>query len=472
MNMKIFKGAILGILACMLLTAVNAQAKWWIFGTSEEPVSINYLYINNMSYDEMAPKVTLFRETLPEGQIEIKGKATVKKGTIGSVRVSTDGKATWQEAQLAEGGAFQYRFRPEVGKTYVVYVEIMDTRGVTNEIEATRKEIALSDRNVLASVKEVLDAMVDAYRNRNATKFMAYVSDDFRGDASNLDRAVRKDFSYFDNIDLKFTVSNIVTDAKGLVYVALNFSRFLSSTKTGRSVSDRGLTEFVFKQANGGPRVYSMKNPLLFGMTDAGNVATGTTKQLSAEPIIIVDDRGNVARVPGSLYDKLAGSDSLKITANLDGTTTITTDDATVKVNQQGTVVSACGGRAESGNRELVVPGHPPRGFQFATGEVVNYDGGDFMATGGTTGKVYVFLASGVTYRDLGNVALASVSEAPATGYTAPGASFYLFEGKTYAFRLANGKYGLMEIKNVIAVGPYVTVLFDYKYQPDGSRCF
>ncbi len=44
----------------------------------------------------------------------IKGKATVKTGTIASVRVTLNNKETWQDATLSEDGAFEFRFRPEL----------------------------------------------------------------------------------------------------------------------------------------------------------------------------------------------------------------------------------------------------------------------------------------------------------------------------------------------------------------------
>jgi hypothetical protein len=469
----IMRGFVGWLTVLLLFFAAPAEARWWIFGASPEEISIDYLFLNQSSYDEMGPKVTLFRETLPEGHLEIRGKASVRGGTIAAVRISLDGKATWREAQLSEGGAFLFRFRPEAGKTYQVFVEIMDTRGRTNDIDATRKEVAISEQNIRAALQEVLAGMTEAYRNREVARFMTFVAENFRGDTSSLERAIRKDFSYFDNIDLRITISGMVTDARGQTLVAVNFSRFLVSTRTGRSVNDRGLTEFTFIQGERGPRVLAMKNPLLFGMTDSATLASGTVRQVSADPIIIIDDRGNITKVPADLHARIAGRDGLVITPQPDGTATVKTDEMTVRVNQAGQVVSACGGRAEGEtNRQFVVAGHPPTGFTFATGQVQQGAPGDFMATGGDNTKIYVTLAGGVSYRDLGAVGINDVREVPATGYNfSPGMGVYLHQGRTYAFRLANGRFGLLEIRNIIGAF-YLIVTFDYKYQPDGSRCF
>ncbi len=67
---------------------------------------------------------------------------------------------------------------------------------------------------------------------------------------------------------------------------------------TGKLLSDKGITEFVFKLGDGGLKVYSMKFPLIFGLSDASNVATGVLQSPSNEPTIVVDDSGNVAKEP------------------------------------------------------------------------------------------------------------------------------------------------------------------------------
>ncbi len=75
-----------------------------------------------------------------------------------------------------------------------------------------------------------MEGMAEAYRREDAGKFMSYVAEDFAGDAVNLDRAIRKDFSLFDNIDLRFTINNVASGGKGIV-VSINFSRSLISSE-------------------------------------------------------------------------------------------------------------------------------------------------------------------------------------------------------------------------------------------------
>lgn len=464
-------------LVLVIFSLSAAEAKWWIFGQSEGELSISYLFINKASFDETGSKITLYREALPDGKVTITGRAVSGKGKIGSVRISLDGKETWSDANLAENGAFEFSFRPELGKTYSFFIEISDTTGKTNDVAATARQLTLSDRNVMSLVKEALKKLIEAYESHDARAFMSLVSEDFAGDMTNLDRAIRKDFSSFDNIELRYTLNNITSDTKG-TSVSLSYSRILTSTKSGQSLKDKGITEFVFKMAEKGAKVYSMKNPLLFGVTGAPNVATGTVNPVTNDPVIIVDSSGNAAEVPAQYFSQLVMDDSLKITNNPDGSSTIKSSNGKITVDKNGNKTG--GGNpsetVEKGSRTLVAAGHPPMGFTFVDGQVTAVVG-DFQITGGGPGRAYGFLAAGVTQVDLGTVSIGSVTEAPASGYTGtPGVGQNFVEGHTYAFKLANGKYGLLEVKSVMEdwTGGVMTITmrFEYKYQPSGARQF
>lgn len=434
------------VLYFIFLNQLVSEAKWWIFGVSEDEVTIKYLYLNNASYDELGPKVTFYRETLEGGNIIFRGKATVKTGSIASVRISTNNKESWENAKLSSDGTFEYMFRPELNKTYIVLVEIMDTRGKTNEIEATRKEIVVSERNMLAIVREVLENMADAYKKEDSGRFMNYVSEDFAGDLINLDRAIRKDFSLFDNIDLRFTINNIASGSKGIV-ASINFNRSLVSSSTGRLLSDKGITEFVFKHGDAGLKVYSMKNPLIFGLSDAANVATGVVQSPTNELTIVVDERGNVDKKP---FDQ-----AIKIITGV--------------------------GAVESGSFRLVFVTNnglcsSKEGFLFEDGSAVSLDCNSFDAD---IQMYYVNLifGRGATAINLGRKSINDVLQAPESGYTVSGINLENNKGHTFAIKLGNGKYALLEIVDLIERNlgggkeEYIGQ-FRYKYQPDGSRRF
>jgi len=279
------------ILAALISLSAAADAKWWIFGKANEEVGLKYLYVNKISADETGPKIKIFKETLgTDGLVKITGKAAVGKGGVGSVRISLDDKATWTDVKFADNGTFEYSFKPEQGKTYAMLVEVTDTAGKTNKVDETRKEISLSDENIQAKVKETLDAMFAAYNNENLAKFMSYVGENFAGDKAILERAVKRDFDALSSINLRYTINNISAGAQGRIFVSVTFSRMVIVNKTGAPASDTGSTEFVFESSEGKLSLFSMKQPLMFGLSDAENVATGTV--IGGGEGLVIDDSG------------------------------------------------------------------------------------------------------------------------------------------------------------------------------------
>ena len=124
-----------------------------------------------------------------------------------------------------------------------------------------------------------------------------------------------------------------------------------------------------------------------------------------------------------------------------------------------------------TGTKSISVASQPPfYGFTFASGSVAQMSG-DFMVTGGSaaTQSVSGMLTQGMM-QNLGLIAsLADVTQAPESGYTTP-QPLQLTAGHAYAFQLTSGKYAIIVVKSV--GGSPVTMTFDYKYQPSGSRTF
>lgn len=440
--MKFIKINILAALLITLIFSMKAEAKWWIFGQSNEEVSVNYLYLNDISYDESGPKVTVYRETLKDSLLYIKGKASVKKGKIGSVRVTVDNKENWQEAKISENGVFEFSFKPEQGKLYTLYVEIMDTAGKMNNVEETRKEVTLSDQNIMAAIREVLDRMVEAYRNEDAARFMVNVSEDFVNDDAVLDGAIRRDFSAFDNIDLRYTINNVASGAKG-IYVSINYNRMVISSRNGQSFSDRGVTEFVFKFGEDGPRVYSMKAPLIFGLCESSSVSNGVLRTAYSEKVLICDEKGNVSLV--TFQEAINGN------FGEEGAGALQTKSMTLQSRGFGDF----DGIIFSEDEKTLETGF------FIVGDLALFEGGfQFRLNANIMGA-----------RDLGVRSLDSIREAP-TGMI-PEQFLIATEGHAYALQLGNGKYVIMELVSLNQSGlGTATAMIRYKYQPNGSRNF
>ncbi len=288
------------ILTVLLVSvATSSWGAWWIFGASKDEVSISYMHLNGISFDELGEKVKVFKDTMENGEILIKGKATAGKNKIALVEVSTDGQATWKAAELSENGAYNFRFVPETDKTYKIAVKVSDTAGKTNNVSATLREVFVSPDNVRKLIQDALNRLIDAYQTKNSSAFMANVSDKFAGESMNLDRAIRKDFSLFDNITLSFTINNIASSG-GKIAVSISYNRSLYATRTNNSLRDQGITDFTFAIEGGRLKVASMKNPLIFGLSDAANVATGSSANDSNALVLSVDESGSAGLVPFS----------------------------------------------------------------------------------------------------------------------------------------------------------------------------
>lgn len=288
------------------LVSSDVLAKWWIFGQSEDNVSTRFLYLNDISFSELDQQVTLYRDMLPAGRVVLRGKAQTGKSSVGKVEVSLDNKETWQQADKSADGGFEFSFVPELDRAYQLYVKILDTAGKSNEIDETYRKITISNVDIDSIIRQALDAMIRAYQDENPRDFMALVDDDFAGDYVILDRAIRKDFSAFDGLNLNYTLNNVASGSKGKVFVALSYNRQVTSTRSGETLADRGLTEFVFNLNGGTAKVLSMKNPLIFGLSEASEVATGTVNSSENDEVLILDGDGG-ARI-GDL-DEVGGDD-------------------------------------------------------------------------------------------------------------------------------------------------------------------
>jgi hypothetical protein len=438
----------------LLAFPLAGQAKWWIFGASEEEVAINYLYLNQMSYEEAGEKIRLFRETMPDGLLTLRGKASVRRGTIGGVFVSLDDKATWERAKLAEDGTFIYSFKPEMGKTYILHVRVIDTRGRTNAVEGTRKEVTLDEGNITAAVREVLDHLVAAYRNEDAARFMARVSDRFAGDAANLERAIRKDFAALMDISLSYSINNVVADQRGRVQVSLNYSRMALPIRGGGAFRDSGTTEFGFISQAGGLNLVSMKFPLLFGLSDASEVATGLVRMAGNEEVLVISPAGTVQKLKfDQALKSIEAGAAVVGTGILTSTPTTWFESFSFSMGDKTTEIwaNACNGNIS----------------------------GDFGVYGVTH---HVSVRTGVTVIDLGIKSLDDVLVAPAGGYVnphttcgwpqgsgnppPPGSLFRFQTGRSYVFKLPGNAYGALEITNKVGNA----IHFKYKHSSSGAN--
>lgn len=107
-----------------------------------------------------------------------------------------------------------------------------------------------------------LDALIDAYQNRNSTGFSRYVSERYTGDDMILDSRVRDTLRRAHNIGIRYTVNNITSDGRGKVFVAVTYTREHNDIGTTQRLVHTGQAALIFIREGGEYRLYSQPNPL------------------------------------------------------------------------------------------------------------------------------------------------------------------------------------------------------------------
>ncbi len=316
----------------------------------------------------------------------------------------------------------------------------------TSPTKSEQPEIIILPADYQQQVRETLAALATAYQQRNLRGFMNLVSPDFLGDDFLLDRALRKDFRNFDNISLRFNVNSINIDARGRAQVYTHYNRSVAAQKDGKTYSDHGVTQFTFHLRDGKIKLYDMKYPIIFGVSEASLLATGEVRTAENVNTLAVSRRGEVSVLP---YN-----------------------DAKQAADQSG-VKRGTGIRLQFSYTPEIV-----QGWSFADNRRTHPNSfhtieGDFTFT-----TQWINLAPGTQVRKLSATDVADVTEVPDPSiypYTPmselPGPPDVLPVGlgNVYALKLSSGKYAVIKLVSFIHLNE---VVFDYKYQPSGSRRF
>jgi hypothetical protein len=225
-------------------------------------VKIESLVVGGMPADREA-KVHVFKQLLPGGKIYVSGKPVAAQGPVAAVGVSHDKGKTWYKAHLLENGTFEYSFRPQAPAVYTICARVTDGKGMRTEVEASCREVTVSEKGAHMLVRETLDKLVEAYEEKNIRLFMSYVSDDFFGDKSIFEESIRNAERRYQDMDIRYSIDSVVPDYNDKIFVSINFNRRYTNIGTGATSTDSGATSFILKLEGGQLKVLSMTKPLL-----------------------------------------------------------------------------------------------------------------------------------------------------------------------------------------------------------------
>lgn len=422
-----------------LLAVGPAGAAWWEFGRESAEPAITELRFNSVDAGRLDDGMVLTRDDLQAGAVIVRGRAEVGRGEIGLVEISLDQGKTWVAATLGERGLFTWEFRPEVDRKYPFRIRATSTTGVATGPEDHDFFFMVSSNDGSADAKAAFRKLLDAYQRKDRAGFMAGVAEYFEGDFSALEDALSSDFRFLDSIAIQANVNRVVNNS-GVYELDFSYNRQVRSIRSGRFLKDSASSVVGFKRGTGGMKLYRMSAPLIFGVSDTGNVATGTVTNVSVgQNVLSVDPY---------------------------------TGEATNQ-QQQAVVTPAPSSTTVSGTKTLGFA----QSYTFDTDTVNDFDFnptiGDMVAMEWAPN---IGLRTGVLWQRV-NSGFSATTSAPASGYGA-GPITNVSAGQVYALQLQPGpKYAVIEIVTANfggmgGGGPNVTLTFRYKYQPSGSRSF
>lgn len=117
-------------------------------------------------------------------------------------------------------------------------------------------------------IRKAFDALVSDYTSKNITGFMNGVSEKYTHYKDILERNIRDDFFNYSYIDITYVINNIIPDSKNKYAVSINYNRKLEDRRTGKVKPSRGTFNFIMIKEEGAYKLYSMKRPYLFGISN------------------------------------------------------------------------------------------------------------------------------------------------------------------------------------------------------------
>lgn len=128
------------------------------------------------------------------------------------------------------------------------------------------KPPAVATMSKHAEVRQSLDRLIAAYETKNSRQFDDLVSDGYTGEARSLAASIRREFSAYHDLSLRYTVNNLtLADVGNKASVAITFTRGWTDIKTGKAMNETMESTLIFVLENGVYRLYSQSGARLFG---------------------------------------------------------------------------------------------------------------------------------------------------------------------------------------------------------------
>ena len=267
-------------------------------GASYEPPQIDWVsidgrqYGNNTRYDT----ITIYKADRTNDTIEIKGYVD-KSQNLKDIEISIDGGLTYKKGIITTAGAdFYGKIDLLPGKTVEIKLKANSRSGdSSSEFPKFGKgiEIFYSTEDATRDLREVINNIAESYESESIFSFMKNISDNFVGQYSTLENAVRNDFSRFDAIRMKFFIDKInisPTMTEGSAEV--RWERSWLDSATGKIAKTSGNNYLRFEKSDGKWKLLSYSGTPLFGLSatstidsPTGVVVGGTDSEVTLLPV-------------------------------------------------------------------------------------------------------------------------------------------------------------------------------------------
>lgn len=283
-------------LACMLFSQF-AAAQWWRFGADAgEPVFTDLLF-NQVNALRVERSLQFSPGDLDGGKVIVRGRAEVAQGAIGRVEASLDDGLSWVEVPFSDRGMFAFEFAPQFEQPYRFKLRALSTTGQASNDSEHAFEFRLVRDDSRALAEAAFEQLLERYMARDRAGFMAMVSRDFIGNETALDSALSNDFRFFDAIRIRPTVQRMAAaDDRWTIYFL--FNRQVRSVRTGQLLQDQANTSVTLVREGDGYKLHELAAPLIFGVSDPGNLASFVTDESIGTDVLVLDRDGNVVTQP------------------------------------------------------------------------------------------------------------------------------------------------------------------------------
>lgn len=282
-------------LCCVLfLFFSTAHAQWWRFGAdSDEPVFSDLLF-NRVNALRVDRSLTLGKDELNNGRVQVRGRVEIQQGEIGNVEATLDGGQNWIEIPFNEQGLFAFEFQPQDEHVYRFRIRSFSTTGESSNEAVHSFDFKVSTENGQALALAALHKLIERYAARDHSGFMALVAQDFAGNLSALDSAISNDFRIFDAIRIQATPRR-ATESEGRWSIQFGYNREMREIRSGKNFTDNSVSSLVLVRENDGFKLRELATPLIFGLSGGADVTTYNEAAAAGHKIILVDENGGVS---------------------------------------------------------------------------------------------------------------------------------------------------------------------------------